>query len=239
MAERFYIEHAPIGTTIELEKDEAHHLLHVRRVRAGDEVVLFDGSGTDFFGRVANVAKSKVVIEIIRTEQAKREPHIQTTLAVAVLKQAGMDSLIDMATQLGVKRIIPVMTEHCVARPHEAKTDRWRRIAIEACKQCGRSVIPQIEPVQSYADMLDEVSRHEFASIMSLRPGTKPLIDALPAKLSKALILIGPEGDFTDAEISAAIAAGCAPVTLGRCVLRAETAAAAALAVIMQRDVQN
>jgi len=234
--ERFFLEQPPAdgspGGRVLLLGDEAHHLHHVRRVRIGDEVALFDGSGTDYVARVVSFDRGGAVLEITRVEVAGREPAVDVTLAVSVLKQQGMDQLVDTCTQLGMKRLIPMRTGRTVVKPGGNKTERWRRIAIEACKQCGRSVVPEVEAVCDLAGVIARVRTFGFAAIASLR-AKQTLLSAVP-KCESVLILVGPEGDFTPEEEQAALDAGCVPVSLAAGVLRAETAAAAALAVVIQ-----
>ena len=220
-----------VGSRVVLPKGEAHHLRRVRRVGVGDEVALFDGSGAEVVARVVSFEGTGATLEVVRVERSETEPSVEVTLAAAVLKGAGMDLLVDLCTQLGMKRLVPVQADRSVAKG--GKTDRWRRIAIEACKQCGRSVVPEIEGVCGLGDVLGRVKDFDFAVVASLR-GKEPLLRAVPAGCKKALVLIGPEGDFTPEEEQAALDAGFVPVSLGPGVLRAETAAAAAMAVVVQ-----
>ena len=232
--ERFFIEAAPGGPTVRLGRDEAHHLRHVRRLKIGDEVELFDGSGIDYVGRVDAFDRGGAVVEIVRSEKTRREPDVSVTLAVSVVKQQGMHRLIDMCTQLGLTRLIPMRTERSVVVPRKGKAERWRRIAIEACKQCGRSVVPEIAEPCEFGVALDAAGEYDVALIASMQPDARPVAAALDRPVESVLCLVGPEGGFTDEEESAAIDAGCVPVSLGRSILRTETAAAAVLAVVAQ-----
>lgn len=233
--ERFFIERPPEGGFARLSREEAHHLRHVRRVKAGDEVVLFDGSGIDYLGRVDTLGRAGATVEIVRQERVSREPAVAVTLAVAVVKQQGMHQLVDTCTQLGVTRLMPMRTARTVVKPGANSVERWRRIAIEACKQCGRSVVPEIEDVRDMAGILaDGAERHDLAVVAAMRPGGRRLARLLGAGCRSVLCLIGPEGGFTGEEEQNAVDAGCVPVSLGPTVLRTETAAAAALALIVQ-----
>ena len=234
-SERFFIERAPDGPTVQLGRTDAHHLRDVRIVKVGDEVELFDGSGTDYVGQVAEFDRGGVTIEIVRSETTTREPDVSVTLAVSLVKQQGMQRLIDMCTQLGLKRLIPMRTERSVVKAGAAKTERWRRIAIEACKQCGRSIVPEIDEPCEFAVALDAAGGYDVALIASMRPDARPPADAVDASCRNVICLIGPEGGFTEAEEAAALEAGCIPASLGRSILRTETAAAAALAMVLQR----
>jgi 16S rRNA (uracil1498-N3)-methyltransferase len=234
-AERFYIERPPAGPVVRLSLEESHHLRHVRRLAVGAPVVLFDGSGTDYLGRVEGLDNPMVTVEIERSERSDREVDVEVTLAVAVVKRRRMERLVDMATQLGMRRLVPMRTERSVVEPGGAKLNRWHRIAVEACKQCGRSIVPEIDPVADLPSVLGRAGEMDVALLASLRSGGAPVSSVRLDGRGQALCLIGPEGGFTEAEQSAAVEAGCVPVSLGRCVLRTETAAAAALAVLCGR----
>ena len=233
-SERFFLDQPPDGAEARLTGDEARHLRRVRRVKVGDEVVLFDGSGVDYVGRVEAFDRAGVAVRILRREHTQREPVVAVTLVVAVVKQQAMHRLIDMCTQLGVRRLAAVQTERSVAKAGAGKPERWRRIAIEACKQCGRSVVPEILAPRGLAEALALAEECDTAFVASVRPDARPLLSALDPGARTALGVIGPEGGLTDEEEAAAISAGCVPVSLGRSVLRTETAAAAALAVVLQ-----
>ncbi|MFO7899887.1 MAG: 16S rRNA (uracil(1498)-N(3))-methyltransferase [Planctomycetota bacterium] len=232
--ERFFIEHAPQGEQVSLSEDESHHLRRVRRLQPGDEVVLFDGSGTDYVGRIESFGRGRARIRIERTEAPGRELGVAVTLAVALVKKRAMAQLVDQCTQLGVARLTPIVCEWSVVRPGGSKLGRWRRIAIEACKQCERSVVPEIAEPVPLDVVLAEVPRYDRAVMGATRSGSEPLGSMDLPLAGRVLCLIGPEGGFTDAEIEAAVDAGCTLASLGRSVLRTETAAAAAMAVIAQ-----
>ncbi len=235
--ERFFVEQAPEGGTARLSRDEAHHLRDVRRLGIGADVVLFDGSGSDYVGRVAAFDRAGATVEILRVEQADPEPAAAVTLAVSTVKRRAMDQLVDQCTQLGVARLIPMRTGRTVAVAAGNQAGRWRRIAIEACKQCGRSRLPDIDEERPFSSVLDEAAGYDLRFIASLRPGVRPLRGSGREPLT-VLCLIGPEGGFTDEEDAAAEAAGCLPLSLGPHILRTEAAAAAALAALYQVLVQ-
>ncbi len=232
--ERFFLERAPEGGTARLSRDEAHHLRDVRRLGIGADVVLFDGSGSDYFGRVVAFDRAGAVVEIIRVEQSPREATAAVTLAVSIVKRRAMDQLVDQCTQLGVARLIPMRSGRSVVRTGADQRARWLRIAIEACKQCGRSRLPDIEDERPFSAVLAEASPYDLRCIASLRPGARAVSEAVLESPRTVLCLIGPEGGFTSEEEAAAEAAGCLPLWLGPHILRTETAAAAALALITQ-----
>jgi len=232
--ERFYIEQPPDGAVARLSREESHHLRRVRRVKVGDQIVLFDGTGTDYTGRVKRWDKAGVTVEITGRQCNPREPGVDVTLAVSLVKQSPMHQLLDTCTQLGMARLIPMRTERTVVKMQRARPERWRRIAIEACKQCGRSVIPEIGPLLDFEDVLHKAGDYDLAVVGSTERGSRPLVQVLGRSVGSVLCLVGPEGGLSDKERAAAADAGCVCVSLSANVLRTETAAAAALAAIVQ-----
>jgi 16S rRNA (uracil1498-N3)-methyltransferase len=205
---------------------EVHHARHVLRLRAGDELEVFDGVGHAVRCRLGADGAPLTPLHHSITPPLP----VRLTLAVAVIKK-NMDFLVQKATELGVAAIVPLVTGRTVARP--PRSDRWREIALEACKQCGNNWLPEITAPQPFADWLRAPGNHDVRFVAALQPDARPVKECLPAKpVSAALLLIGPEGDFTATEYAAARAAGCVPVTLGPLVLRADTAALYALSVL-------
>jgi 16S rRNA (uracil1498-N3)-methyltransferase len=159
------------------------------------------------------------------------------TLAQAVPKK-NMDLIVQKATELGVATIIPLLSERTIVHLDDdaKKLDRWRDIALESCKQCGNNWLPTIEPPRKAQQFFANPGIYDLKLIASLQPGAQPLKQILaadaPKNLDTVLILIGPEGDFTPAEIASAKNAGCLPLTLGPLVLRAETAALYTLSIL-------
>lgn len=220
-----------------LTGDEARHLTQVLRIRTGDHVTVFDGCGTHASATV--LATSRDCIELSLGNPVHNAP-IQPaiTLAQAIPKQKNMDLIVQKAVELGVSAIQPLVTRHTIVHPGEGKADKWRRIALEACKQCGQNTLPTIaEPLTfdrwlSTPPTSSETPHHRI--IASLAPGAKPLRDWLkelppPAHVT---LLIGPEGDFSAEETQAAMQAGFLPASLGSIVLRVETAALFCLSAI-------
>jgi 16S rRNA (uracil1498-N3)-methyltransferase len=242
VTERFFIEQPPGSDAgvVRLPRDESHHLRNVLRLDLGDAVTLFDGSGIDFIGRIAAFERDAAVVEIERREPSRREPPVAVTLAVALVKQAAMDQLVDACTQLGMARLIPMTTDRTVVRPKPGKLDRWRRIAIKACKQCGRSVVPAFDAPVTLDVVVQAASEYDTTAIGATPRAAAPsfgfheFMKSENARVNpqSVLCLIGPEGGFTDAEKQAAIGAGCRPITLSRSILRTEVAAATAVALI-------
>lgn len=222
---------------IVLSPEEAHHLLHVLRGRAGDAVELFDGAGRVARGEVAKAGRKLVEIRI-REQRAVPRPAGRVALIQALPRAQKMDLIIQKATELGVDAIIPLQAEHGVARIRDADTgsrrDRWRRIAVNAAKQCGSAWLPELPDAVTPAAFVERYPSWDLLLLASLQEGARPLRDAMRETEagSRCGVLIGPEGDFTPDEIALFRRAGAVPVTLGPLILRAETAALFAMSVM-------
>ena len=240
---RAYAPHATADAAeIRLGADESHHLVVVNRCSRGDPVVAFDGRGREWSCECADAAKSGAVLRVRATTQAAPLP-CALTLAQALPKGATMDEIVRQATELGAARIVPLMTErtqvHFDADRADKKVEKWRVAAIEAAKQCGNPWVPEIAPVTRLDELLRAGAEFDLKLVASLHAGAKPLrpiVDVWRAQHGRApqrvLWLVGPEGDFSPAEMAACATAGVVPVTLGLLVLRCDTAAVAALSVL-------
>ena len=227
---RFYV---PDFQQPVLAADEAHHCRQVLRLSAGDPVTIFDGRGQTAQCAITAITNHAARLKILSQTSAPAL-RCRITLAQAVPKKS-MDLIVQKATELGVAAIVPVVSERTIVRLDEnaPKLDRWREIALESCKQCGNNWLPSILPPRAAQELFANPGPFDLKLIASLQPGAQPLPQLLPARMpASVLVLIGPEGDFTPAEISAAQAAGCQPLSLGSLVLRAETAAIYALSIL-------
>ena len=216
-----------------LTGEEAHHGIHVLRLKTGDTVSAFDGKGGEAQCRVRQVGRDTIELEVLQRARTPALP-CRITLAQAIPKKS-MDLIVQKATELGVAQIIPLISDRTVVQLDEdsKKVDRWRAIAMDACKQCGNNWLPTIDPPQKAAKFLASPGSFDLKLIGSLQPDSKPLKTLLPPSLPKSvLVLIGPEGDFTPAELGAAKSAGCLPLSLGPLVLRSETAALYTLSIL-------
>ena len=238
MMPRFYVPQPQIkNEMLRIEGDEVRHIRRVLRLKAGDEIIVFDGSGKEYEGTIVEERPSSVVIRIQNIFSSKKESHLEITLAQSLLKGEKMDYLIQKATELGVKKIIPFFSSRSVPLLEKSgrlkRHHRWERIAIEASKQCGRGVVPKIEPLQGYSEMLQSVSPDPLRLILWEREGTN-LKEVLGKSIGKKEIffIIGPEGGFSQEEIEEANKAGFLRVTLGRRILRAETASLCLLSIL-------
>ncbi|HUK83174.1 MAG TPA: 16S rRNA (uracil(1498)-N(3))-methyltransferase [Verrucomicrobiae bacterium] len=216
-----------------LSDEEAHHAVHVLRLKAGDTLNVFDGRGHEAQCKIAEMSKDAVHLTILQRSSTASLP-CRITLAQAVPKK-NMDLIVQKATELGVSVIVPLLSERTVVQLDEdsKKVKRWCEIALDACKQCGNNWLPELQPPQKVRDFLNALGKFDLKLIASLQPDAKPLKHLLTDKRpATVLILIGPEGDFTPAELSLTKSAGCLPLSLGPLVLRAETAALYALSIL-------
>jgi len=217
-----------VGDKVSLEKNNEHHLLKVLRFPVGNNITLFNGDGFDYQAIVISTKKTYKV-EVLSQQKNESESSLDVTLAQGITKGEKMDFLIQKAVELGVSRIIPMQTEHCVVRLKAEKVakriNHWQKIANHACGQSGRSVIVDISLPQTLTELLNKSNHNGFVlyhrATENLQTVEKP---------SKATILIGPEGGLSDAEIKQATNAGFQPLLLGKRILRTETASLVAIA---------
>ncbi len=218
-----------------LPRGEAHHLARVLRLQPGAEVIVFDGRGHEWLGRVAQAGRPAVIVDVIAPRASIPEPPVPVTLGLAVLKGDQMDAAIRDATVLGATTIAPFVSAH-VAVAEQAwrarSIERWERIAVASAKQCARAVVPSVKPVVRFGALLSESGASlrvlcvEPARSQGRSPeGPLPRPDA-------ALICVGPEGGWATEEIALAERLGCRFLSLGPRTLRAEAAPIAALSVL-------
>lgn len=223
-----------------LGASESQHAMKVLRCQLGDRVLAFDGRGTEALCRVTDAAKNSVRIEIIERLSSNRELPCPVTLLVSLPKGDRQKTLVEMVTQLGVTRFIPLVTSRGVAQPTQSALERLRRSVIEACKQCGRNYLMELTDPVSVEQLptLDILpvgsSVRWFAHPYNENNVFTPSHCELPKSPVSTSIAIGPEGGFTDHEAAAFTANRWTRVTLGRRMLRVETAAIALVSVVAQ-----
>lgn len=230
---RFFID-APLALgQHELPETQAHYIGRVLRHAVGDAVQLFDGSGNEFLGELIEVGKKNVRVELRETFAGLVESPLHIHLGQGLSRGERMDWAIQKASELGANAITPIVSERCEVRLKDERADKrmahWRQVAISACEQCGRSVIPVIHPPLALADWLEQT---EAESKLVLHPVAEPL--ASHDKPQSLAFLIGPEGGLADAEVTQAKNAGFHAARLGPRVLRTETAPVVALSVAQQ-----
>jgi 16S rRNA (uracil1498-N3)-methyltransferase len=234
------------GSWVELPPETASHLARVLRARSGDELILFNGDGREFNGSIETVRGSRVSASVGDGRPVDRESPLAITLVQCVPRGDRMDFIVQKATELGVARIVPVLSQRSVVRldksQAESKAVHWRAVAVSACEQCGRNRLPTIEAAQPLLNYLGESSAGAGLRLV-LEPESAPQMGTLApgpggaadAAMTGAEIAIGPEGGFASEELEAFRVAGFTQVGLGPRVLRAETAAIAAVVWLQAR----
>lgn len=236
---RFYIppEHWNLDR-LALDAEEAHHALDVLRMKAGERAVVFDGRGAEATVEFLETTKKSVTLR--RLHHAKSPPlGCEITLGQAIPKGKNMDLIVQKSVELGAAAMAPLLSERtvisCDAEEAAKKQTKWREIAIEAAKQCGQNWLPEIHPPRTPKQFFQDAGRYDLMLIASLQSDSlhlKTLLAEFEKRPRRVLIMVGPEGDFTPAEIALAKSHGCRPITLGPIVLRTETAALYCLSVL-------
>lgn len=237
---RFYVPRENVRENeIVVDGKEAHHILDVMRMRDGDKVVVFDGTGNEYTGFIKNVNTrfKKLTVEIVRTEKPSAESSPEVVLAQAIPKKNKMDYIVEKATELGASGIIPVVSERTIVRPGDSsaakKVERWRKIAVEAAKQCGRQDVPEITDITDYAELIRGADLYDLILLACLRGDTVSIRSPLEGLTSgRILVLIGPEGDFTTEELHLADTNNCRFVSLGKRVMKSDTAGLFVLSIL-------
>lgn len=225
----------PDQGSFNLPADAAHHASRVLRLREGDHVQMFDGQGRECHGVISDLSGKQVVVGSIIQIDTNRESPLPVLLAQALCSSEKMDWVIQKATELGATEIQPLATERSVARlsaERAAKrTEHWQQVAISACEQCGRNVLPVIHPPLDIMVWLQQMRASESSKFILLPQGATSL-QAQARPQGMAVLLIGAEGGFSQAESDSALLCGFTPIRLGARVLRTETAAVAGLAAL-------
>ncbi len=238
MTHRYYAEPPIEGDGATLRGSEAHHLAHVMRGRPGDRVTLFDGSGDQWEAEVVRVGRSEVELRLIVRQTVDRELPFDLILGVAMPKGDRQRWLVEKAVESGVRRLVPLATARSVAEPSAGKL---QRTVIEASKQCGRNRLMELASAVPWTEFLAQTRSAEWR--LMAHPGGAPIEAGLSHPTGQSVVVaVGPEGGFTDEEVSLAVAAGWELVDLGPRTLRIETAAivlAAATANFRPSGIQN
>lgn len=229
MSRRFYLPQPLDSPVIHLSGSEAHHLARVLRFQVGDEVMLFDGKGAEARARIEAIAADAVELTVLERSIANELPQNTLTIATAVPKGERFDWLVEKATELGVARLIPLVTARSIVHPGASKLERLRRTIVEASKQCGRSRLMELAPPIEWRKLVET----EFASgdVWIADPSGEPLARAFAERSPPRIVAIGPEGGFTVDELELAGRHGARLVGLGPRILRIETAAIALAAL--------
>lgn len=221
---------------------EAHHCRNVLRLEKGDRIVLFDGRGRELTAEISSANSSE--IQLRKLHEARTPPlRCQITLGQAIPKGKNMDLIVQKAVEIGAAEIAPIVSDRTVVRLDDesaaSKQSKWQNLAIEAAKQCGQNWLPRVQAPQSMSQLLGHCGRFDLQLIGSLQSDAvhlKTILSEYSAehgdRPASVLMLVGPEGDFTPAELSLARSHGCRPITLGPIVLRVETASIYCLSIL-------
>lgn len=232
---RFFTEDISEDTAV-LEGENAKHAVTVLRMRAGDIAVLCDGRKTDYLARVAQATSERCVLKILEKSPNQAEPSIHLRLFQAMPKSDKMEFIVQKAVECGAAEIVPFFSERCVSRPDakqmQKKLVRYRKIALEAAKQCGRGVVPTVGEAVEFSGLKNLISP-ENTGILFYECSTVPLRDAVSEFRENVDIVIGSEGGFEPREAEELQGLGLTAASLGKRILRCETAPVAAISILM------
>lgn len=237
---RFFVDESSFaGDVVRLSTEQAHQVCHVLRLGPGDPLVLLDNAGFEYDVMLAEVSARQAVARITGRRPAAGEPKRQVTLFQSLLKRDKFETVLQKATEVGVCRVVPVQTDRSLVRAKQIdakKMTRWQRILTEAAEQAHRGRIPDLEPAIAFSSVLKQIDQFDRVLIAAPSEKSPTLREALvqggraPASVA---ILIGPEGGFTDEEVSQAESQGAVAVGLGPRIFRTETAAIVAAALVL------
>lgn len=234
---RFFVSKEQInGNIIEVVGEDARHISKSLRMKIEEEVTVCDGCGTDYFCKIRDISDTSVLCDIIHSEKSKTEPSVKVTLYQGLPKSDKLELIVQKCTELGIYKIVPVLMYRSVSRPDEKKGDkkaaRWQKIAEEAAKQSQRGIIPEVTQIISFDEMAKCIKQHQKV-IVFYESSDEPFSQLLKDDFKDMAIVIGPEGGFEPQEIQVLSDAGANIATLGKRILRTETAGMAALSAIM------
>jgi 16S rRNA (uracil1498-N3)-methyltransferase len=233
--EYFYVPPGSVTPpTLTITGAEFSHMTHVMRMREGDAIRVVDGNGNSYDAFITSITRQAAACRITAHAQHLHEPARSLTLGAGMLKNPSrFDYLVEKAAEIGVVRIVPLLTERTI--PRHAKTERWQKLCVAAMKQSGRCVLPEVRQPVPFREFLSSCA----GRVLKFIPHEQAEIPLTPSRVSgdgPAVVCIGPEGGFSDEEVATAQEAGFQPVTLGTRRLRTETAAVVACAILLQDE---
>jgi 16S rRNA (uracil1498-N3)-methyltransferase len=227
------------GQSVRLQGNAASHITRVLRLRVGAALVVFDGSGGEYQASIEKAHGGEVLVAVGARADTERESPLPLTLAQGVSRGERMDLVVQKATELGVSQLVPVLTERSVVRLTAQQSDRkvnhWRAIVAAACEQCGRNRLPSVAAPLPLGDFLESSAAAAAGTRLLLSPAGTATLEDVPRPAGGVTVLVGPEGGLTDEEEKTALAAGYTALRLGPRVLRTETAAITALALLQRK----
>lgn len=228
---RFFADEANIfEKDIKIVGEDAYHIARSLRMAVGDYLTVSDGRGTDYYCSLSSIRDELCVCEIIKKDVSVNEPKSKITLFMAYPKGDKLEVVIQKAVELGVSEIVPFESSRCIKRPKADKqeriTERLNKIAREAAKQSGRAILPVVKPTVGFAEMLELATAHSLSLLCYEDESGRTLRDAISGMAAPDTVacIIGSEGGFSPEEAKAAISRGIVSVSLGRRILRCETA---------------
>jgi len=229
-----------IDETIVLDEFAAHHAQKVMRLKNNDQLILFNGDGSDYTGHVIIISKRQVQVSIKSKKSIESESNIRVILLQALTSSEKMDLIIQKTTELGISEIQPIVCERSVVKIKNEKIEKkllhWRQVSIAACEQCGRAEIPTIYKPVNIIKYLEKISESDKTTKIILSPeATKSLNNSTPNIKQDIKVLIGPEGDFTKQELDYSIQKGFSPIKIGPRILRTETAPICILSILQYK----
>ncbi len=240
MAHRYFCENLkPTLQNIEITGETAHHLSTVLRAKCNDKIILCDGNGHDYDAIITKIEKNSIHMAINTCVKSVSEPSVAVNIYVGYPKQDKLENIVQKATELGAVSITPFYSKNCVAKQKngdkdDKKTQRLAKIALEAAKQSGRSIIPQVNKPLSFNEMLIEATKNDIALFCyEVDKNSSTLLSRINKSEKNIAIITGSEGGFTPEEAQKAVEKSCATIGLGPRILRCETAPIAVLSVIM------
>jgi 16S rRNA (uracil1498-N3)-methyltransferase len=234
---RFYVPFHAGLKNLWIDSSESHHIVHVKRLKIGDPIIVFNGMGDECDAEIEEIKDNRVKVKINQQKTISKENRVGIDIAFAIPKGKRSHLLIQKCTELGARKLIPTNYARSVVKLKDdcsAKIEKWQKIAIEASKQCGRNTITEIGKVVDFDNILKTVDSYDlllFACNQSDSNNLKNTLQEHP-KVNSIISFIGPEGGFTSNEIEMAKKAGCKFVSLGQRILRVETAAIAVSAIL-------
>ncbi|QDV15810.1 Ribosomal RNA small subunit methyltransferase E [Gimesia panareensis] len=228
MAHRFFYEGSFDDDLLPLEGSEAHHLLHVLRLKEGDQVLLFNGTGIEVEGKIEKTGRKSVEIRVTGRRESGDETQVPLILATAVPKGDRFRWLVEKAAELGVTKLVPLITERSSVDPGENKLKKLQQTIVSAAKQSGQIRLMELAPVQQLGDFFNEIGESGAQLLIADPQGVEwsQLNQSNPnSSAAGTVILVGPEGGFSPEEVQAAQDAGAQAVKINAGILRIETAA--------------
>ncbi len=234
MAKRFFTSYTD-GDIILIQDEEYHHLVNVMRAQIGEQITVCFNDGYDNLCEIISLGKNLATLKIMSRQKNNAEADIDVTLFQAVPKGDKLDLIVQKSTELGVKKIVPFLSKFTQTKAISVKSDRLKKVATEAAKQCGRAVVPEIEEVKTFSEVLKTLDEYDYILMPYELEKTREIKTALikANKPTSIAIIIGSEGGFCIDEIEQAKQCGADIVSLGNRILRAETAAISVMSIVI------